>query len=122
MTPQTAVPVVLVVEDNPDMRALIRSLVEGTGSAVYECADGETALDLYGRVHPDLVLMDVAMGGMDGIATTRALRRTDPNARVVIVTEHDEEAYHRAAEEAGATAYVRKDRLFDLPRLLTLTK
>lgn len=111
-------PVVLLVEDNPFMRALIRSLVRDVSSAVHECADGESALDLYARVHPDFVLMDVEMGGMDGIAATRALRQSDPGARVIIVTEHKEEQYRRAATDAGATGFVFKDHLLDLPRLL----
>ena len=117
--PATAVPpVVLVVEDNAAMRSLIRSLVEGTGAAVHECADGESALDLYARVHPDWVLMDVKMGGMDGIAATRALRRSDPGARVVIVTEQQGEQVRRAATDAGAVGFVAKDHLLDLPQLL----
>lgn len=101
------------------MRALIRSLVEPASSAVYECADGESALELYARVHPDLVLMDVKMGGMDGIATTRALRQSDPGACVVIVTEHQEAHYRSAARAAGASGYFTKDHLLDLPRFLS---
>ena len=110
-------PVVLLVEDNPAMRALIRSLVAGVSSAVHECADGASALDLYDKVRPDWVLMDVEMSGMDGLAATRALRRSDPAARIIIVTDH-EDRYRRAAEEAGATGFVRKDHLLDLPLLL----
>jgi len=111
-------PVVLLVDDNPAMRALIRSLVEGVSSAVHECADGESALGLYARIHPDWVLMDVRMGGMDGIAATRAIRQSDPLARVIIVTEHQEEHYRRAAAAAGAEGFVLKDHLLDLPHLL----
>lgn len=112
-------PVVLLVEDNPSMRALIRSLVEGVSSAVYECADGESALELYGRVHPGCVLMDVKMAGMDGIAATRALLKSDPHARVIIVTEQQGERYRRAAAAAGAAGFVRKDQLLDLPPLVS---
>ena len=119
VTVPAAPPVVLLVEDNPSMRALIRGLVEGAGSAVYECADGESAVDLYDRVRPDLVLMDVSMGGMDGLAATRAIRRSDPNARVIMVTEHGEEQYQRAAAAAGASGYLLKSHLMDLPGMLT---
>jgi CheY-like chemotaxis protein len=111
-------PVVLLVEDNASMRALIRSLVTDVSSAVHECADGETALELYQRVRPDLVLMDVQMAGMDGIAATRALRRSDPNARIIIVTEHSEAQYRSAAAAAGASGFVLKDDLLALPRLV----
>jgi CheY-like chemotaxis protein len=111
-------PSVLIVEDNAPMRALIRSLVEGVSSAVHECADGETAVELYERVHPDWVLMDVKMGGMDGIAATQAIRRSDPEARIIIVTEHREGEYARAARAAGASGFVGKEDLLALPGLL----
>jgi CheY-like chemotaxis protein len=111
-------PSVLVVEDNPAMRALIRSLVEGAGSVVRECADGESALELYARMRPDWVLMDVKLGGMDGIAATRAIRRSDPGARIIIVTEHRDEQYRSAATAAGASGFVLKENLLELPGLL----
>lgn len=100
------------------MRALIRSLVEEKSSAVHECSDGESALELYSRVRPDLVLMDVEMGGMDGIAATRALRKSDPTARIIIVTNHGEEQYRAAATAAGASGFVCKDDLLELPGML----
>jgi CheY-like chemotaxis protein len=115
----TGAPSVLIVDDNAPMRALIRSLIEGVSSAVHECADGETAVELYGRVHPDWVLMDVKMGGMDGIAATQAIRQSDPAARIIIVTEHREEEYVREAREAGASGFVGKENLLALPALLT---
>jgi len=101
------------------MRALIRSLVEGVSAAVHECADGASAVALYDRVHPDWVLMDIEMGGLDGIAATRAIRRSDPGAHVIIVTEHGEAQYQEAASAAGATAFVLKDNLLELPGMLT---
>lgn len=100
------------------MRTLIRSLVENVSSAVHECADGESALDVYARIHPDWVLMDIQMGAMDGIAATRAIRQADPGARVIIVTEHGESEYRRAAEAAGACGFVLKENLLELPALL----
>lgn len=108
----------LVVEDNPAMRALIRSLVEGIGWSVHECADGERAVPLYARVRPDWVLMDVKLPGMDGIAATRAILRSDPSARIVIVTEHRDEYYRRAASAAGAVGFLLKEHLLELPNLL----
>lgn len=108
----------LVVEDNASMRALIRSLVSEAGSAVYECQDGETAIGLYDEIHPDWVLMDIRMGGMDGIAATRAIRRTNPDARVIIVTDHGDPQSRAAAMAAGAFGFVLKQNLLELPALL----
>lgn len=108
----------MIVDDNAAMRALIRNLVERDGSVVHECGDAETALALYPRLRPDWVLMDVKMGGMDGIAATRAIRASDPQARIIIVTEHRDEAFRRAAAAAGASAFVPKEDLLGLPGLL----
>ena len=110
--------VVLVVEDNASMRALIRSVVSESGSAVYECQDGETAIGLYDELHPDWVLMDIRMGGMDGIAATRAIRQTNPDARVIIVTDHGDPQSPPAAMAAGASGFVLKENLLELPALL----
>lgn len=109
---------VLVVDDNAAMRALIRSVVQATGPVVHECADGESAVALYAQVHPDLVLMDLKMAGMGGLAATRAIRRADPDARIVIVTEMADAGSRAAAADAGASAFVPKQDLLDLPSLL----
>ena len=117
-SPAAYAPVVMLVEDSAVMRALIRSVVEGASAAVHECADGETALVEYARVRPDWVLMDLRMGGMDGLATTRAIRESDPLARVIIVTEYGDEGSRRAALAAGASGFVLKQNLLELPALL----
>jgi CheY-like chemotaxis protein len=100
------------------MRALIRSLVEESGPVVHECADGESAVILYDRVRPDWVLMDLKMAGMDGLAATRAICRSHPTARVVIVTEMTDERSRAAAVDAGASGFVAKQNLLELPALL----
>lgn len=112
-------PTVLMVEDNDAMRALIRSLVEEVTPTVCECTTAEEAIDLYSRLHPDWVLMDIRLGGMDGIAATRALRRLDPGAQVVIVTEHGDRRYREAARAAGACGFVLKENLLELTSLLS---
>ena len=101
------------------MRALIRSVVQEISPHVYECADGESAIDLYERVRPDWVLMDVRMSGMDGLAATRAIRKSDPTARVVIVTANADEQSRADAMAAGASAFVAKHNLLALPALLS---
>ena len=108
----------MLVEDNSAMRALIRSVVEGASAAVHECADGETALAEYARVRPDWVLMDLRMGGMDGLATTRAIRESDPMARVIIVTDYGDPQSRAAAMAAGAYGFVPKQDLLQLPAML----
>lgn len=112
-------PVVLLVEDNAAMRALLRQLVQDVFPIVHECDDGERAVELFTRLHPDWVLMDINLGGgVDGLAVTRAILRIDPAARVIIVTEHGDEWYRHEAAAAGASGFVLKDDLLELPALL----
>lgn len=109
---------VLVVEDNEAMRSFIRSLVEEVTSMVHECDSGEDALDLYARLRPDCVLMDIRLGGMDGIEATRSLLRLDPGARVIMVTENDGRRERARASAAGARGFVLKENLLELPALI----
>lgn len=112
-------PVVLLVEDNLAMRALIRSLVEESFPTIHECGDGASAVALFTRFRPDWVLMDITLDGVDGITATRAIRRLDPTARIVIVTEHGDDAHRQAAITAGAVGFVLKENLLELKLLLS---
>ena len=111
-------PVVLLVEDNEAMRALIRSLLEEITPMIHESADGQSALEAYASIRPDWVLMDIALGDLDGIAATRAICEADPDAHVVMVTAHGDAAYRRAAADAGAADFILKADLLDLPAVL----
>ena len=112
---------VLIVEDNPQMRRLIKSIVGDLADAVCECEDGTEALETYVRQRPDWVLMDVELKSLDGIAASRQIMTDFPDARIVIVTSYDNAGLRRAAREAGACGYVLKDNLLDVRRLLTLS-
>ena len=109
---------VLIVDDNPSVRRLIHGIVEPLVERVYACTNGEDALMLYCMHHPDVVLMDIAMRGSDGITATRRIKEIHPDARIVIVTNHDEPDLREAATHAGASGYVLKSNLLDLRRWL----
>lgn len=109
---------ILIVDDNARIRATIRAVVEPLARAVFECGDGAEAIDAYRRLSPDLVLMDIAMDGLDGIEATRRIRRSDPRARIIIVSDHGGTEFRTAARTAGATGFVLKEDLMNLPDLL----
>ncbi len=109
---------ILIVEDHAETRRLLKSLVSELAVAVYECSDGAEALPAYATRQPDWVLMDIEMKGMDGIAATRQIKAAFPQARIVIVTNHDEAELREAARAAGAVEYVLKENLLELRRLL----
>ncbi len=109
---------VLIVEDNDGIRRLLRRTLLDSASAIWECSDGSDALANYEDHRPDIVLMDIRMPKMDGLTATRQIREFDPSARVVVVTDYDDEDVRKAAFEAGACAYALKQELSDVPRIL----
>ncbi len=108
----------LIVDDNARVRRMIIEIAAPVGISVIECADGAQAVRAYQAHHPDVVLMDVAMHGLDGIAATATIVRVDPDARVVIVTDYDEADLREAAHAAGARGYVLKENLLELRGVL----
>lgn len=109
---------VLIVEDNAGVRRLLRTALSGLAAMVWDCADGSEALDAYATHRPDIVLMDIRMPGMDGLAASRQIRLFHPSAKIVMVTDYDDDTLRREAREAGACGYVVKMNLLTLAPLL----
>jgi CheY-like chemotaxis protein len=109
---------ILIVDDNASVRRLIRSILQPLASEIYECADGADALITYHAHMPDVVLMDIRMNEMDGIQATERIKAADQEARVLIVSDYDDEELRRAAMRAGACGYVLKCNLLALVHLL----
>jgi len=109
---------ILIVEDNAQVRRFLRSLLTGLASEIDECGDGGEALSAYNRHRPDLVLMDIQIGAVDGITATGKIKAADPAARIIIVTDYDQVDLREAAAQAGACAYVVKENLLALLPLL----
>lgn len=92
---------ILVADDNEDCRMALRALLEAAGYSVHEAADGEEAVRETRRVHPDLVLMDIMMPGVDGLEATRRIRDSDEVAEVRIVAVSAMEGARQASLAAG---------------------
>ncbi len=100
----------LVVDDSLTARALHRTILEAGGYVVHTLSSGQQALQQIRRSRYEVVVCDLAMEGMDGLAFTAALRARPEgrNLAVLLVSAHDEEASHRRALEAGADGFVSK--------------
>jgi len=101
----------LIVDDQALVRMGFRMLLDAEpGIAVVgEAASGEQALALVTELRPDVVLMDVRMPGLDGIATTRRLLEISPQSRVIILTTFDLDEYAFGGLRAGASGFLVKD-------------
>lgn len=101
---------ILIVEDEADIRELIRYNMEREGYKVAECASAEEASEYVKRSIPDLILLDLMLPGTDGFAFCRALRADERTAKVpvIMVTARDEDADVVAGLEVGADDYMTK--------------
>src|SRR5919107_1761448 len=108
-------PTVLVVEDFEDNRFMMRRLLEMSGYHVVEAVNGQQAVELAGDESPDVILMDLSLPMLDGLAATRKIRERDRLARVpiVAVSAHDSADFHAEALAAGCNEYVTKPIDFD---------
>jgi CheY-like chemotaxis protein len=112
--------ILLIVDDNQQMRRLIRTVVGDLADNISECSDGEFALAAYAAQRPDWVLMDIRMERMDGIVATRTIKDTYPEAHVCIVTDYDDAELRVQAHDAGAEDYIVKEDLLRLRQVLTV--
>jgi DNA-binding NarL/FixJ family response regulator len=106
-------PVILIVEDHDALRDSLKSWL---GSVFQDCyilvaRNGEDALNKVSFQPPDIVLMDVLLPGMNGIAAAKCLKDVIPNARVVMLSIYEDPAYQADAVAAGAYAYIPKRKM-----------
>lgn len=106
------------MEDNYQMRRLIKRIVGDTAAAIFECGDGSEAMAAYRAHQPDWVLMDIEMKRLDGISATRQIKAAFPDARIVIVSQYDHPDWRDEARSAGACQYVLKENLLALRGIL----
>ena len=101
--------VILVVDDDPAIRRVVRRVLEGVGHRVSECTNGHEALDLFQRVRPDLVITDMHMPGGDGQVLSDGLRRAGlPHPKIIVFSGSGEEDLVAIATAIGAVATLGK--------------
>ncbi len=111
---------VLIVEDSEDARYFMRLELEQLGYRIVEADNGEKAVEVAERERPDIILMDLSLPVMDGIAATEKIRARDgfKTIPVIAVTAHQETDFRTDAQAAGFNAYVTKP--IDMPWLSEL--
>jgi DNA-binding NarL/FixJ family response regulator len=101
-------PRVLLADDHPGVRAALERLLVGTCDIVASVGCGRDALETAERLAPDVVILDISMPDLDGIAACRQLHRTVPGLYIILVSATGEETLRTAALHAGADAFVVK--------------
>lgn len=106
---------VIIVDDHEIVRKGIRAYLESTSEfkVVAEAASGREALRLVTETVPDVVLMDLIMPDMDGIKTTREIKKISPRTQIVVLTSFHEDVHIFPALRAGAISYILKDVTMD---------
>ena len=106
---------ILVVDDEPQIRRIMRTTLTADGYEIDDAKSGEEGLEKVREFHPDLVLLDMSMPGMGGLATCRAIR-ADASVAIIMLTVRNSEADKVEALDAGADDFVTKP--FSTPELL----
>ena len=111
-------PHLLVVDDEPKIREMLQDFLERRGCSVDTAASGEEALQAAEAHPPPAVLLDICMGGMDGLATLPRLKMRYPHATVIMITGLEEDGAREQAMASGADDYILKP--FNLEYLETI--
>jgi len=100
--------IILVVDDEPDLVATCERLLQRAGHASLRAYTGYEAMALIDRERPDLVVADLRLPGVDGLAVTRYARRRVPPIPVILITGYDSPHARQAASESGVAVYLAK--------------
>jgi len=102
---------IFLADDHQLVRAGIRSLIEKLPefAVIGESSDGREAVKLVKSLQPDIVLMDIAMGGLNGLEATAKILKYQPQIKIIILSMHASEEYVLKALRAGASGYMLKD-------------
>ena len=100
---------ILVVDDSSIMRRMIREVLHGGEHEIAgEAKNGMDAIEMYKSLAPEIVVMDVTMRGMNGLEAARKILEYDPSARIVFLSNLEEDRYSREAISLGAKGYFSK--------------
>ena len=100
---------VLIVDDSRVSRRMLRNMLESVGFSVAgEAINGKEGFELYKKLSPDVVTMDITMPEMNGIDSLKLMKEYDPDAKVIIITAAGQNEKRAEAEENGADAFVTK--------------
>ena len=111
----------MLVEDSDAIRLLFEDILSiGKHELVYQAKDGAEAVEKYASIKPDILLMDLSMPKKDGITALKEIKKTHPDAKIIMLSAADEEKTAAESLEAGAITFIPKP--FDVDRVLKTIK
>jgi CheY-like chemotaxis protein len=99
---------VVIIEDNDDIRDMVRAVLSLDGHEVHEAGDGESGVELALRVKPDITLVDLGLPGVDGYEVARRLKAAGHAGRLIALTGYGQAEDRRRSEEVGFQAHLVK--------------
>ena len=100
---------ILVIDDEPSIRDLLDTLLRRKGYDVVLAESGQKGLELFRRVHPDVIVLDLKMPGMNGLTVLQEVRSLDPGKPVIILTGAGTAEAEQQVRALGVTEYVEKE-------------
>lgn len=113
---------ILVVDDDIEICSVLEDFLNLKGYAVYTASNGENAVRQVKEVKPHIILLDVAMPGIDGIETLQEIKKVDPAVGVIMITSVVDEELARRAIASGAYEYITKPLDFHYLEIVLLVK
>lgn len=108
---------ILIADDAPFIRDQLKSILEPLNFDIYEASDGKEAVEIYKKIKPDLVTMDISMPLIDGIKALTEIKKYDPGAKIIIVSALGHKMRVLEAIEKGAMYYLIKP--FDSEKVIS---
>lgn len=109
----------LIVDDNPNFRKYLLRQIPKEKSIIKELDDGEKVVETYLDFKPDWVLMDIQMKRVNGLDAAIQIKQVDHSAKIVIISNYNDQKFKNKAAEVGATAFIHKENLLDLNTILS---
>ncbi len=113
----------LIVDDSANVRLMIREVLVETDCEIYECSDGFSAIEHYKKNRPDVVLMDIKMKNLNGLIATKRILELDSKAKIIIVSNYDDDFMRAETKRVGAIKYFTKEEIYEIPEYIkTITR
>lgn len=113
---------IVVIEDNDNMRSYINGLVKNISEVVGNGESGEDAINLYEKLKPDLMIMDIELKGMDGLTASMEIKQSHPNAKFIFVTNYNDSSLKQKALSIKGSYFFLKENLNEFVQLIKQIK